>query len=67
MNRNRNLASIPLIIVGIIFINIGLGGDQRRAFIGVGAVFIAVGIARLIRRKRPEADGGAVVPPPGPG
>jgi drug/metabolite transporter (DMT)-like permease len=49
-------AGIAFFVIGVVFIAIGSSG--QRAFLGVGAAFIVVGIIAMIRQRR-GAGGGA--------
>jgi hypothetical protein len=39
------------LVIGIVFLAVGSSG-QRGAFIAVGASFIAIGLALLVRQRR---------------
>jgi hypothetical protein len=44
---------IAFIVIGVVFIAIGSSG--QRAFLGIGAAFIVIGMLSLVRQRR--ADG----------
>jgi drug/metabolite transporter (DMT)-like permease len=44
---------IAFIVLGVVFIAIGSSG--QRAFLGIGAAFIVIGMVSLVRKRR--ADG----------
>jgi drug/metabolite transporter (DMT)-like permease len=43
---------IAFIVIGVVFIAIGSSG--QRAFLGIGAAFIVIGMVSLVRQRRAE-------------
>ena len=48
--KNSGAPEIAFIVIGVVFMAIGSSG--QKAFIGVGAAFIVVGVVAWIRRRR---------------
>ncbi|HWZ86878.1 MAG TPA: hypothetical protein VN032_11795 [Thermoanaerobaculia bacterium] len=50
----RKAPGIALFVVGVVFIAIGSSGN--RLLLGVGAAFVAIGLASLARGRRAGGD-----------
>jgi len=48
--KRPSAPGIALIVIGVVFLTIGSSG--QRAFLGVGAAFIVIGLVALVRQRR---------------
>ena len=48
--KKPGAAGIALFVVGVVFLAIGSSG--QRAFLGVGAAFVVIGLVFMLRQRR---------------